>query len=292
MANVKSGFGTMTWEAERESYHGQWRDDRPHGEGTYLWQVLLPGTVEAARAQAAQAGRLSSVTAAASRGDLPLAQLAPHLHGINRYVGQFERGLRQGVGTFFYADGARYEGQWAANQKHGAGRFVYEDGSVYEGPFDRDRPVKPTQAGSAHGLVRLTCEDLLADEADPEGVRRALSNHLLREATELREIYRAAADPPSAQAVEWTLRPDVFGKLLRHAGALSPFLPLCAAPPTPPLHLPHTLARPPRPQPLPSITPLTQLASPTPLTHSLPTSPPQPLPRPRSRGDGRRRARL
>lgn len=217
----------MVWANERESYYGQWRDDKPHGEGTYLWQVLLPGTAEAAKMQATQSGR-PSVSAAAAQGDLSIVELAPQMHGINRYVGQFEKGLRQGHGTFYYADGARYEGQWVANQKHGMGRFIYEDGSVYEGPFDRDRPVKPTQAASTHGLVRLTCEDLLADESEPEEVSRALSNLLLREASALREIYRAAADPPSAQAVEWTLRPEVFGKLLRHAGALSPFLPLCA----------------------------------------------------------------
>lgn len=232
MANAKCGRGTMVWASERESYIGQWRDDKPHGEGTYLWQVLLPGTAtcEAAEQQATLGGGGRSSPAAAAHGEPSIVQLAPQMHGINRYVGHFENGLRQGHGTFFYADGARYEGEWAANLKHGMGRFVYEDGSVYEGPFDRDRPVRPTQASSAHGLVRLTCEDLLADEAEPDDVARALSNLLLREASGLREVYRGAADPPSAQAVEWTLRLEAFGRVLRVAGALSPRLPLCARP--------------------------------------------------------------
>lgn len=222
--NVKCGFGTMVWANERESYFGQWKDDKPHGEGTYLYQVLLPGTAEASKA--------ASLGRGGGAPETSILELAPQMHGINRYIGQFEKGLRQGHGTFFYADGARYEGQWNGNQKHGMGRFIYEDGSVYEGPFDRDRPVKPTQPVSTHGLVKLTCDDLLADEPDPEDVARALSNLLLRGASDLREIYRSAADPPSADAVEWTLRPEMFGKLMRQSGALSPFLPLCAPPST------------------------------------------------------------
>ncbi len=37
----------------------------------------------------------------------------------NTYDGEFTKGLRQGYGTFYYANGARYEGQWLANMKHG-----------------------------------------------------------------------------------------------------------------------------------------------------------------------------
>ena len=37
----------------------------------------------------------------------------------NMYDGEFERGLRSGLGTFYYANGARYEGEWKNNMKHG-----------------------------------------------------------------------------------------------------------------------------------------------------------------------------
>ena len=155
--NQKCGRGMMTWLETAESYEGEWEKDKPHGWGTYYWHTLLPGSQPL--------GASASLNA--------LQSLAPQLHGINRYEGEFVDGLREGQGSFYYANGARYEGAWLANAKHGDGRFVYEDGTVYEGPFDRDRPLRPTAPHSSHGLVQLNCQDLLDEETDPEARRRS-----------------------------------------------------------------------------------------------------------------------
>ena len=37
----------------------------------------------------------------------------------NAYDGDFVQGMREGQGTFYYANGARYEGEWKNNMKFG-----------------------------------------------------------------------------------------------------------------------------------------------------------------------------
>ena len=37
----------------------------------------------------------------------------------NTYDGEFVRGLREGYGIYYYANGARYEGEWKDNMKCG-----------------------------------------------------------------------------------------------------------------------------------------------------------------------------
>jgi len=34
------------------------------------------------------------------------------------YDGEFVNGLRHGLGSFYYANGAKYEGGWKNNMKH------------------------------------------------------------------------------------------------------------------------------------------------------------------------------
>ena len=42
------------------------------------------------------------------------------------FEGEFVKGLRQGYGIFYYANGARYEGDWNENNKTGkVGNLYY-----------------------------------------------------------------------------------------------------------------------------------------------------------------------
>lgn len=70
----KQGRGRLRL-ANGDIYTGAFRDDQPHGPGTYLWQ-----------------------SDAAQRG--------------NHYVGEFRAGKRDGFGVLLTATGDRYEGQW------------------------------------------------------------------------------------------------------------------------------------------------------------------------------------
>ena len=60
----------------------------------------------------------------------------------NRYTGSWVGGQRDGVGTFFYANGSQYHGQWKGNLKHGFGCLTFSSGAVWEGIFENDKMPK------------------------------------------------------------------------------------------------------------------------------------------------------
>lgn len=104
--NVPHGEGTMRWLDKDQMYSGQWENGIQHGMGQHIWFLHR-----------------------VAGSQYPLR---------NMYDGEFQQGLRQGCGTFYYANGARYEGEWKANKKHGKGKFVFKNGRVYEGIFEND----------------------------------------------------------------------------------------------------------------------------------------------------------
>ena len=63
------------------------------------------------------------------------------------YAGPTVGCKREGMGTFWFANGDVYEGGWKGDQMHGRGRLTYEAGAIYEGEF---------QHGGRHGFGRLT----------------------------------------------------------------------------------------------------------------------------------------
>ncbi|XP_051877189.1 radial spoke head 10 homolog B [Pristis pectinata] len=104
---IRHGEGTMSWISTNEEYTGQWENGIQHGFGTHTWFLKrVPGT------------------------QYPLR---------NQYIGQFVKGLRQGHGKFFYANGALYSGEWLASKKHGLGTFIFKNGRTFEGEFLEDR---------------------------------------------------------------------------------------------------------------------------------------------------------
>ncbi|ELU11324.1 hypothetical protein CAPTEDRAFT_180366 [Capitella teleta] len=108
--NIRHGDGTMRWLNRDQMYTGQWENATQHGQGQHIWFLRrIPGS------------------------QYPLR---------NMYDGEFDKGMRSGTGTFYYANGARYEGLWKDNMKHGKGKFIFKNGRVYEGTFDRDHIVE------------------------------------------------------------------------------------------------------------------------------------------------------
>lgn len=51
------------------------------------------------------------------------------------YEGEYKNGLRNGEGTYYYAQGLRYEGEFVNGLREGNGVFYWEDGTRWEGPF-------------------------------------------------------------------------------------------------------------------------------------------------------------
>merc|ERR1719174_1971893 len=106
----------MTWKDTglSEVYSGSWEDDNPQGVGTHTWHAPQPKMD-------------------IGRGVGPSQQMN------NRYHGEWNRGVRHGQGSFFYANGATYSGAWNENVKHGQGKYTFDNGKLYSGPFTNDQ---------------------------------------------------------------------------------------------------------------------------------------------------------
>jgi hypothetical protein len=59
-----------------------------------------------------------------------LAQGKGIAQGIDRYEGQFTRGLPEGRGVYTWADGTIYDGQWKDGMRDGKGKMIYRDSVV------------------------------------------------------------------------------------------------------------------------------------------------------------------
>jgi len=57
----------------------------------------------------------------------------------DRYEGEFEDGLFNGEGTYYYANGDRYDGEFRDDMKHGRGILKFANGDQYNGEFANDR---------------------------------------------------------------------------------------------------------------------------------------------------------
>ena len=68
----------------------------------------------------------------------------------DKYIGEFDTGIRCGKGRYEFASGAVYEGDFRANTMHGTGLFSFTDGVKYRGKFEH---------GVFHGMGQLLEED-------------------------------------------------------------------------------------------------------------------------------------
>ena len=59
------------------------------------------------------------------------------------YVGEFQNGLRDGKGTFYYYENneyerKKYEGDWKNDKIEGKGKMIWKAGSIYEGEWSNN----------------------------------------------------------------------------------------------------------------------------------------------------------
>ena len=59
------------------------------------------------------------------------------------YVGEFQNGLRDGKGTFYYYENneyerKKYEGDWKNDKIEGKGKMIWKSGGIYEGEWSND----------------------------------------------------------------------------------------------------------------------------------------------------------
>ena len=72
------------------------------------------------------------------------------IYANGRYSGEWEKGKKQGKGTFIWSDGVIYEGEWKNGRPHGQGSGTLPDGRKYVGEY---------KDGKRHGQGTYTHHD-------------------------------------------------------------------------------------------------------------------------------------
>lgn len=177
----RSGYGQMGWRQGTrcyvELYDGDWLGGVPHGEGRSMYVRYQDEEMEQQ-----------------AKNDVPLRDFAaPVGTEINAYLGHFVCGVREGWGTFFYADGSYYRGLWRHGRKNGRGKFVSAIGATFYGMLIDDVPqgTPDLVTMAATGIVPPLNITALYGVADSElPIAMSTMNSLqLRFNTALKDIF-------------------------------------------------------------------------------------------------------
>jgi len=123
----------------------------------------------------------------------------------NHYKGCFRGGEREGIGKFFFSDGAIYDGEWASDMKQGNGTYTFADGSVYEGAFARDRMLgKRPRPGQE------------VKRANPREVKWCVDDIL----APIAKSYIANEEAERVMSIGSPIKPALRAKKIRQLGAL------------------------------------------------------------------------
>ena len=52
--------------------------------------------------------------------------------------GEWKKGLREGRGSFTYANGDKYDGDFKNDERNGEGTYTYQNGDIYKGSYEND----------------------------------------------------------------------------------------------------------------------------------------------------------
>ncbi|XP_017228165.1 phosphatidylinositol 4-phosphate 5-kinase 6 isoform X2 [Daucus carota subsp. sativus] len=111
-----------------DHYTGQWLNNCPHGQGSYMWSDGCMYVGEWFRGQLTGKGKFSWI-------------------GGATYEGQFKDGFMDGEGMYVGSSSDVYMGKWVMNVKHGMGTIHFPSGDSYDGDWRR---------GLQHGQGRYT----------------------------------------------------------------------------------------------------------------------------------------
>lgn len=63
-----------------------------------------------------------------------------------KYIGQFEEGKMEGIGSCYYSDGSKYQGEWVNSYPEGNGIKTFPDGTQQRGEWRKGKPYKEPQS--------------------------------------------------------------------------------------------------------------------------------------------------
>lgn len=180
----REGNGTMYY-PNGNVYEGQWHLGKRHGHGKFTWKES--GTYYIGEFKDGQMSGQGEIVYAFS-AQSPSVQFVQS----NRYLGHFANSLRNGQGTFYYANGAVYKGEWHDNRKNGQGTFTSRDGRVYNSEFRDGSIYQDGQLFVPTPQISLNfpLDGLLAPSESSDEVMNSLCNIYVRFLPKLRALYQ------------------------------------------------------------------------------------------------------
>ncbi|KAL9645910.1 hypothetical protein ABK040_001019 [Willaertia magna] len=125
--NLREGKGKMYWTNDpMEIYDGDWHNDLPNGKGKHFYfQHFINNNTS----------NNTSING--------MNHFNNNLNNnkCNYYEGEYKNGMREGFGTFYYADGSFYSGNWSFNRKNGHGYFYNVNGTSEYGIWKNDKLI-------------------------------------------------------------------------------------------------------------------------------------------------------
>lgn len=117
----RSGAGLCKFGKTGSIFKGEWRDDKPQGNGVLF---TLPNEIIEARFDGFHVidGQAKILM---SNGEF--------------YEGNIKQNMRNSTGIHYYRNGDSYEGEWLNDKRVGRGRIFKADGSKMSGMFAEDK---------------------------------------------------------------------------------------------------------------------------------------------------------
>ena len=149
--NKKDGYG-IYFEKNGNKYLGEYKNDLKNGKGLYIYDNEN-GKEECFFIDDRQIKKDESVLYnTANKNETPQGIVPPD-ENVERtftgkkikyyedgvYEGDFENGLKSGIGTYIYKNGDKYIGGFKNDEKNGYGAYYYNNGDSYLGEFSKNK---------------------------------------------------------------------------------------------------------------------------------------------------------
>eukprot|EP01102_Stenamoeba_stenopodia_P000216 TRINITY_DN1017_c0_g1_i2.p1 TRINITY_DN1017_c0_g1~~TRINITY_DN1017_c0_g1_i2.p1 ORF type:complete len:517 (-),score=60.21 TRINITY_DN1017_c0_g1_i2:242-1792(-) len=139
--NKKHGLGTFTW-ARGDTYVGTYADDRKNGLGKFTWVSGNRYVGDFVNDRRCGIGLFIWPDGEAYEGlfENDTRKRGCYLYNTgDRYVGEFQSGMRHGTGSYYYKHGDQYHGQFVRGFRDGKGTIMFANGNKYEGYWKADK---------------------------------------------------------------------------------------------------------------------------------------------------------
>ena len=132
----RESYGEMGWHSKGNkdkdgTYVGEIKKNKPHGQGTYTYYNTQKSSIN----------QLSLLIPGMPKIIVFVITLWQMLNqgkeeGLpDRYVGNWNRGEKNGEGTYFFPNGDMYIGKWSNGKQHGEGTYLFSNKDKYEGKW-------------------------------------------------------------------------------------------------------------------------------------------------------------